>query len=206
MGYNLAGIFMRNSKLTARRPGRGCPAIVKTTSALIILCVLAGTQTGCDSTNIRRTDFSYTALGQASFEQSYAAGEKVMRNQFGAITIDEPTKTIESKPTYFQQDAPGLGQANYRRRARLMFVRQRKQWWAYLQVLTERSDTQVYRQFQGQRRGLEHAVPTPMESDLTANPSQRQVWTKISRDRPLEMQILSRLRQELGLAAPPSTE
>jgi len=165
--------------------------------------ILVTVQAGCAPTTVRRADYSHTALERTDFEQAFTAAEKVMRNQFGYVTCDQQTAVIEAKPTYFQEDTAGwLGQINLRRRGRLMLQRQQKQWWAYVQVVTERNDTQVYSQFQRQRHGLEYEVPTPLEADLNTTPAQRQVWTKIKRDRNLEAQILGRLREDLGLATP----
>ena len=156
---------------------------------------------GCNGSGPRAKDFTRTALGRSEFERAFAAGEKVMRGQFGRISGDAKTGLIESEPSYFHGEGVGADKGLFRRRAQLKFVRRGNQWWAYLRVLVERLDSRVYQQFQHQRSGRDYEPPSPMEADLTAGASRRQVWSRIQRRRDLERELLSRLNAELGIVS-----
>ncbi|MBN1846271.1 MAG: hypothetical protein JW810_11350 [Sedimentisphaerales bacterium] len=161
--------------------------------------ILAGLGGGCGSLDPHESNFARTALGKASFDEAFEAGEKVMRGEFGRVVANAELAQIEAKPELFTEDSAGIGKAQMRRLAKLRLGQRHGQWWAYLQVQIQRQDTQTYRAFQYQRSGQDHMIPTPMESETSSSASRRQVWTNVRRLHALENELLARIREELGI-------
>jgi len=154
---------------------------------------------GCSTLDPHKSDFSRTSLGKIDYERAFPACEKVMRAEFGKIIANKEMSLIEAKPQVFEGEQAGLAKAPMRRVATLRLGQKHRQWWAYLEIRIERHDTQTYQAFHYQRSGREYGSPTPMESSTSGTASQRQVWTKVRRQRRLENQMLARIRDELGI-------
>ncbi len=154
---------------------------------------------GCENSEREQMKFSRGSLGKAGFEECFDACEKVMRNQFGRIDSNRETAAMEAEPQYFEEKtAVSLDTQPCRRIAKLQLKNRNSQWWAYVQVQVERLDTVTYQQFQSQRSGRDHPALSPMESGETAPVSQKVTWSKVRRERQMEQEILSAIRQELG--------
>jgi len=170
-------------------------SVLSLTTCVIALWGLVG----CESTEREQMKFSRSSLGKAGFEECFDACEKVMRNQFGRIDSNRETAAMEAEPQYFEEKTPvSLDTQPFRRIAKLQLKNRNSQWWAYVQVQVERLDTVTYQQFQSQRSGRDHPGLSPMESGETAPVSQKVTWSKVRRERQLEQEILSAIRQELG--------
>ncbi len=155
---------------------------------------------GCAAAPAHPQGFSRSLLAQVPYDTAFDACEKVMRGEFGRVSADRELGTIESKTTsWLQATTPtDINKSDTRRRALVNLKHRRGKIWVYAQVNVERSDTQTYQMFQNQRSGRDYGLPSPMETEAAA-PAKRKVWTKIERKRSLERQLISRIRQELGL-------
>jgi len=154
---------------------------------------------GCGANEPTRQDFAHTALGQADHDQAFAAAEKVMRSRFGRATANREKSQIESEAEYFQQTTSVGTSLTMRRRATLQLLRRSNQWWAYVQVPVERSDTEAYQMFDQSRVRRDWSVPTPMESGETTPMARKQAWRRVRREYGVEQDILGDIREELGI-------
>ncbi|MBN2375968.1 MAG: hypothetical protein JXD22_06190 [Sedimentisphaerales bacterium] len=167
---------------------------------LLIFPLFIISMAGCATDSAHLQDFSRSSLAQVPYDTAFDACEKVMRGEFGRVSADRELGTIESKTTsWLQATTPtDINKSDTRRRALLNLQHRGGKLWVYTQVNIERSDTQTYQMFQNQRSGRDYGLPSPMEAEAAA-PAKRRVWTKIERKRSLEKQLISRIRQELGL-------
>lgn len=167
----------------------------------ILLCM---TLLGCTSVEYQQQNFSRTALGsQVEYDQAWKHAQDVMRAEFGSIRVDAEESVIESRPDYYRGEELSLSQQQHlRRRGRMELVKRHGQWWAFVEVVHERLDTQTYDQFQHQRSDKDHMLATPMETGENRSVAQRQIWSAVRREKDVERRILEQLRAAMGLSRP----
>ena len=155
--------------------------------------------TGCTSGRPEIYQYSRTTLEGIDFDASFAAVQSVMRAQFGQITSSKELAEVKSLPRYTTGNNFSLSNQQQRQTAFCRLIQQNNQWWVYIQVLNERQDSNTYRQFNNQRSGRDYDLATPMETGESLPVTQRQLWSKLGRDRAMEKMVLARIRQALKL-------
>jgi len=173
------------------------------TQYIVLVFILLSFSFGCASSRPLTADYSRVPLESADLNRVFDVCQVIMRAEFGQIVIDEHTSTIKTRPEYFVEKSPTLSEWQVRKTAVLRLVEHHDRWWGYLQVCVERLDTRTYEQFRTSDDHRDYHVASPMETNETAPLSRRQVWTKLRRDHEREKQVLTRIRQGLGLQPSP---
>jgi len=134
-----------------------------------------------------------------------AAAERILRTEFGRVTVDEERRMIVTAPAARAGDEAGTTGADrlrggvVRRTATLWLNRRGDSMVARLRVDIEREETAQQRAIPtGSGRLSDTPGYTPIERDAATSYRQNTVWTKVGRDRKLERALLDELRQRFN--------
>jgi hypothetical protein len=177
------------------------------------LAALAGCSEmgGSDIGSERTEGWSQAILPNVSSDEAFDAGVHAMRQWFRLEEISEPDGVVRSAVTEYDQKGgtgrirdAAIGYKNrMRHQATLMVTPQGAGSVVKCMVSVERLDTADHRVFRDQGQFQDYPSETPIDRDAGISSSQDQVWTSMPRDRKLEQDILSVLRNRA--AAPPKS-
>ena len=180
---------------------REAKIMLKRVCFLAVSAILVSFFAGCTQESTVSRPYQSGSMGDADQGAVFAAGERVMRAEFGQVVVDRDGGVIESKPTFSQGTTMALStQPQLRRRAKLAVRQRRGSWWADVQVVSERRDTEAVQHYQYQRAGKDTDIPTPMETGEPMVDAGREFWVQVGRERDLERELILRMREELGIS------
>lgn len=159
----------------------------------------------------RTEGWSQAQLPGVSQDAAFDAGVYAMKQWFRLEEVSPSLGQIRSVPTEYTQsggtdrirDTALKFRNRMRRTATLAVLGGDDGAVARCEVRVQRLDTSDYRIFKDMDRFDDYSSETPIESGAGATPEQRETWTDLPRDRKLEGEILSVIRNRLKKPAAP---
>jgi len=145
--------------------------------------------------------FRVQHLGQADWQQAFAAAVGAISEHFRVISADSDSGIIRCEPAEFTR-----GGLRMRRIAQLQLRRADQEVIAACQVRIQRHATAGARSWSEQRSAEDLPTATPIQEEAGLTPQQREYWADEGRDYQLERQILARLVGALASLPQPSAQ